>query len=56
MTKFDPGNGFNSFYKLNLEDAPFNLRPPLLAIGRDGVPMTHGLQMRVMGLWRLPLW
>ena len=44
--KFKPGYGFASFMPWNLEDAPFGLPPPLLAMGRDG--STEG---RVMGLW-----
>jgi hypothetical protein len=37
--------------KLNLEDAPFSLRPPMVAIGHD----SEHLHDRVLGLWRLPL-
>ena len=48
---FRSGFGFRSFWKINLEDAPFNLPPPLVAIGRDGRASERG---RVMGLWRLP--
>jgi hypothetical protein len=44
--KFHPGLGFSSFMPWNLEDAPFGMPPPLLAIGRDG--SSAG---RVMGLW-----
>ena len=50
--RFVEGRGFESFWWLNLNDTPFNLPPPLLAIGLDG---EAGWQKRVMGLWRLPL-
>ena len=48
--KFHPGLGFSSFMPWNLEDAPFGLPPPLLAIGRDGSTMGRD-RGRVMGLW-----
>jgi hypothetical protein len=48
--KFRAGRGFSSYASWNLEDEPFRLPPPLLAIGRDG-----GSSDRVMGLWRCPL-
>jgi hypothetical protein len=48
---FKPGRGFGSYMKLNLEDAPFSLRPPMVAIGHD----SEHLHDRVLGLWRLPL-
>jgi hypothetical protein len=44
--KIRPGLGFTTFMPWNLEDAPFGLPPPLLAIGRDGSDTG-----RVMGLW-----
>ena len=50
--QFKPGRGFRSFMKLNLEDAPFSLRPPMVAIGHDSERLHDN---RVLGLWRLPL-
>ena len=55
---FSPGRGFGSFWRINLEDQPFCLPPPLLAIGRDG-EFQFGAdkpETRIVGLWRLPLW
>ena len=49
---FRSGGGFRSFWKINLQDAPFSFPPPLLAIGHDDKLRTHG---RVLGLWRLPV-
>lgn len=48
--KFHAGRGFKSYGSWNLEDEPFHLPPPLLAIGRDGTDPG-----RVMGLWPCPL-
>ena len=48
----------HSFLCINLEDEPFCLPPPLLAIGRDG-EFQFGAdkpETRIVGLWRLPLW
>ena len=55
---FHPGRGFGSFWRINLEDQPFCLPPPLLAIGRDGEFQfgTDKPETRIVGLWRLPLW
>ena len=52
------GRGFSSFWKINLQDEPFSLPPPLLAIGRDGNPPTAARPTgdRYVGLWKLPLW
>ena len=55
---FHPGRGFGSFWRINLEDQPFCLPPPLLAIGHDG-EIQFGAdkpETRIVGLWRLPLW
>ena len=53
LKSFKAGHGFSSFYSINLLDEPFNLPPPLLAIGYDG---DRAEIDRVVGLWRLPLW
>ena len=47
--------GFNGFWQINLQDAPFRLPPPLLAIGMDGQEWSFTRSQRVMGLWSLPL-
>ena len=54
--KFVAGLGFrgaNVAWPINLQDAPFNLPPPILSFGLDGYPRWD--HMRVMALWRLPL-
>ena len=51
--RFSAGKGFGSFWPANLQGPPFNLPPPLLAIGRDGFAGDAG---RVVALWRLPLY
>ena len=48
------GAGFNGFWQINLQDAPFGLPPPLLAIGMDGQEWSFSRSQRVMGLWALP--
>ena len=56
---FRAGRGFSSFGAWNLQEAPFNLTAPLLAIGYDGWHFRarwHKMsESRIMGLWRLPL-
>ena len=53
--------GYKSFAPLDLEAPPYNLGPPLLALGFDGPPpgaagaWTGKIGQRVMGLWRFPL-
>ena len=50
------GLGFSSFWPINLEQPPFALGPPLLAIGMDGEGWDRSFSQRVVGLWELPLW
>ena len=55
------GSGHSGFAPLDLETPPYNLGPPLLAIGYDGPPPGRAgvwngkVGQRVMGLWTLPL-
>ena len=52
---FRAGAAFSSFWPVNLQDAPFHLPRPLLAVGKDGAGNARDGQ-RVLGLWPLPLW
>ena len=52
--KFHTGRGYASFASWNLQDAPFNLPPPILSIAKDGERFwkTHETNGgRVVGVW-----
>ena len=54
--RFVAGLGFrgqNVAWPINLQDAPFNLPPPIVAFGKDGYARWDS--QRVVGLWRLPV-
>lgn len=51
-SRFKPGLGMDSFWMINLQDKPFFLEMPLIAIGADGAAWDRN---RVLGLWPLPL-
>jgi hypothetical protein len=54
LRTYRAGMGFQGFWQINLQDAPFHLPPPLLAIGMDGQEWSFARSQRVMGLWPLP--